>query len=463
MPIKNLYNNIKIELLAFHKSREGVNGTHFYHILLPSKWPILMSFVLFSLALAFVIYVNFTKYLIVSNLNFIFITFLIILYFWGYDVLNESGEHTETVRTGIKFGMVLFILSEIMFFFAFFWAYIHSSINPSIEIGHVWPPIGQVDLLINSTQLPFLNTLLLLTSGICITLVHKIAGIFFEIEEIVINLKLKRIYKNIIENKKIFFNNIINIIYKFNYIRHFTRVIINCGLFLTISLAIVFTVIQYNEYVDASFNISDGIYASCFFLLTGFHGLHVIVGSILLCLCFIQLYKSQSYYKSMTGLECAIWYWHFVDVVWLFLYILVYLITDEAYQHEAKITLINRLNKLDFIFNNFMHGCSNEVKALGFASKNQKFFNISATTSMSEIVWLHDFIMFFIIVIFFIILALFYGILKKYTVYFLGDAYVKHVEDLELLKEDVFSSEFHNDNKAKIPYSEEGLFRSKTF
>lgn len=458
--------NTLLELLVYHKSRQGVNGTHFFHILKPSKWPILMSFALFSLALAFIVYVNIKTSTIFSNLMFVFITFLTILYYWGFDLLNESGEHTTLVRTGIKMGMVLFIMSEVMFFFAFFWAYLHSSINPSIEIGHVWPPVGQVELLINSTELPFLNTVLLLTSGICITLVHKVSDIFFNIEEIIINSKLKKIYKTLKKKKTLLFKKICNIIYKLNYVRHFARIVICCGLLITIILALIFTIIQYNEYVEASFNISDGIYACCFFLMTGFHGIHVIVGSILLIICFFQLYKSQHYYKSMTGLECAIWYWHFVDIVWLFLYVIVYLITDEAYEHEAKVSLISRLNKLDLVFNNFVHGCTNtRIDHIGFASKNQKFFNISATTTMSEIIWLHDFIMFFIIIIFFVILALFYGILKKYTTLLVMDTYMKHIDDLELLKEDNFANEFKNDpkNAKKIPSSEEGLFRSQTF
>jgi len=462
MQLKKIYNKLKIELITYHKNRQGVNNSHFYHILLPSKWPILMSLALFALALSFVITVNLANSIIFSNLNIIMISFITVLYFWAFDMINEGGEHTNLVRRGIKIGMTLFIMSEVMFFFAFFWAYFHSSINPSIEIGHVWPPVGQVELLINSIQLPFLNTLLLLSSGICITLVHKVSAIFFEFEEVIINLKLKGIYKTLKNKKSILFNKILNNIYKLNYIRHFARIMINCGLVLTITLALIFTLIQYNEYVDASFNISDGIYASCFFLMTGFHGVHVIVGSILLIICFVQLSKSQHYYKSITGLECAIWYWHFVDVVWLFLYIVVYLLTDEAYQHEAKVSLINRLNRLDLVFNNFVHGC---IENVGFATKNQKFFNISATTAMSEIIWLHDFIMFFIIIIFFIILALFYGILKKYTTIFLAEAYIKHVDNLELTRKTKYTDEFKFDTNIdkKIPQSKEGIFRSKTF
>lgn len=420
-------------LISYHLSRQGINGLHIYHIIKPSKWPALMSIILFGLAVGFVAWVNPTSDSIISkfNLYLISIAFLSIFYFWCFDLMNESGEHNQKIRQGIKLGMILFILSEFMFFFAFFWAYLHSSTNPSIFIGHIWPPFGQASLLIESISLPFLNTLLLLTSGFCVTLAHKFSSILFFIEESLINLKFSRIFK-VFNNPRISliigFEHILSLLFSFNYMRHILRVGLAVALALTIFLAIIFTNIQYNEYLEASFNISDGIYASCFYLMTGFHGIHVIIGTIFLIVCFIQIKNVQHFYKEVTGLECAIWYWHFVDVVWLFLYIIVYLIADDAYQRETKITLITYLNELDKVFNNFAHGCIHDIKVTGFATNKQKYFNFPATTAMSEIIWLHDYIMFFIIVIFFIVLALFYGILRDYTTVLLYEKYIKFAQ-----------------------------------
>lgn len=426
------YKFFNITLLAYHLSRQGVNGLHLYHIIKPSKWPALMAINLFALAVGFVVWVLPETNKILSNFNLyiIFISFLSVFYFWCFDLMNEAGEHNKRIRQGIKLGMILFILSEFMFFFAFFWAYLHSSTNPSIFIGHIWPPLGQASLLIESITLPFLNTLLLLTSGLCVTLAHKFSSILFSIEESVINLKFRSVIKTFVLTKKkliLCIEKLAKIIFSFNYMRHILRVGLVVALLLTIVLAVIFTNIQYNEYVESKFNITDGIYASCFYLMTGFHGIHVIIGTIFLIACFIQVKAVKSFYKEMTGLECAIWYWHFVDIVWLFLYIIVYLIADDAYQRVAKMTLIERLNNLDKVFNNFAHGCI-EYKAIGFASPKQKYFNFPATTSMSEIIWLHDYIMFFIIIILFVVLALFYGILRDYTTVFLYEKYLKFVD-----------------------------------
>jgi heme/copper-type cytochrome/quinol oxidase subunit 3 len=346
--------------------------------------------------------------------------------------MNESGEHNQRIRQGIKLGMILFILSEFMFFFAFFWAYLHSSTNPSIWIAHAWPPLGQATLLIESISLPFLNTLLLLTSGFCVTLAHKFSSVLFTIEESLINLKLSRIFYEFNSIFPYIFapRFVLNLIFGLNFNRHSLRVGLVFSLALTIILALVFTNIQYHEYVEANFNISDGIFASCFYLMTGFHGIHVIVGTVFLIACFIQLKSAQSFYKEMTGLDCAIWYWHFVDVVWLFLYVIVYLIADDAFHHEMSEGLLCYLYDLEKIFNNFSHGCITHLgHTRGYALPNQLGFNPSATTAMSEIIWLHDYIMFFIIVIFFVVLALFYGILKEYTVTAIYEYYLKYKQN----------------------------------
>lgn len=175
--------------------------------------------------------------------------------------------------------MVLFIISEIMFFFAFFWGFFHSSIAPVFNIGGVWPP--KAISIINTYTIPLTNTFFLLTSGITITWSH--------------HALLSRAKKLTI-----------------------------IGLLLTIILAVLFTILQGLEYLNSPFNISDGIYGSCFYLATGFHGAHVFIGTLALFISFIRLILNHFTNKHHFGFESSIWYWHFVDLVWLFLFINVY-------------------------------------------------------------------------------------------------------------------------------------------
>ena len=177
------------------------------------------------------------------------------------------------------YGMLLFIVSEVMFFFAFFWAFFHSSVNPSIFIGGVWPPAYIVTL--DPWKIPLLNTILLLSSGASVTWAHH---------AIVLGSK----YQGCV------------------------------ALIVTIILASIFSGLQGFEYVTAPFSISDGIYGSCFYMLTGFHGFHVIVGTIFLAVGLLRLYLNHFTRQHHFGFEAAAWYWHFVDVVWLFLFITVY-------------------------------------------------------------------------------------------------------------------------------------------
>lgn len=389
---------IKNFIVAFHNARAG-NGLHgaqgltIFHLLNPSWWPILMTIVLFLLVLNF-----FTLFHgPIMNFRLAFYMAFIVVAYWFNDIFSESGEHNSRIRFGLKLGMVLFIMSEVMFFFAFFWAYFHSSINPSIEIGNIWPPYGQESLILESTSLPLLNTLLLLSSGVFVTIVHKLTKVFFIIEESLINLKFKFIFPNF----RYFLHNIYNnmkFIIRINFEREFLRLQILTHFIFTIIFALIFTNIQFCEYLEAEFNISDGIFASCFYMMTGFHGIHVIVGTIFLILCFLEFYGSCNYYKEHVGLECAIWYWHFVDVVWLFLYVVVYSLTDKY--------------KINNFLDNFETAtCLNEH--VGFAVRKQKYFNFSSTITMSEIVWLHDFIMYFIIILTFLVLALFVGLVQE--------------------------------------------------
>jgi cytochrome c oxidase subunit 3 len=175
--------------------------------------------------------------------------------------------------------MILFIVSEVMFFFAFFWAFFHSSIAPVYNIGGVWPP--KAISTISAYTVPLTNTFILLTSGATVTWAHH---------------ALLARAKNILL----------------------------VALLLTLLLATLFTGLQGFEYVNAPFNISDGVYGSCFYMATGFHGFHVFVGTIALLVSFIRIVLNHFTNKHHFGFESAIWYWHFVDVVWLFLFINVY-------------------------------------------------------------------------------------------------------------------------------------------
>ena len=258
--------------------------SHLFHIVDPSPWPLLASLSLFNLVLgsAFYFHGKSVGSLIVLY-SFFFLS--LIAFLWWRDVVREGtyeGKHTLVVQKGLKLGMILFIVSEVMFFFSFFWAFFNFSLAPSIQFGSVWPPYGIC--VFNYADIPFLNTLILLISGVFVTWTHK---------EI-----LSKFSKN---NFKAIFS-----------------------LIMTIILAILFTVLQVFEYIEASFSIADSSYGSVFFMATGFHGFHVIIGTLFLSVCLIRMFKYHFTKDHHLGLVFAIWYWHFVDVVWLFLYLVVY-------------------------------------------------------------------------------------------------------------------------------------------
>lgn len=216
-----------------------------------------------------------------------------IMYFWWRDVIREStfaGYHTIRVQYGLRLGVILFIISEIMFFASFFWAFFHSSLSPSLELGSIWPPLG-VDVF-NLLKIPLLNTLILLLSGLTVTWSHH-----------VIRDKEWQKLGCIVVN---------------NYIECAT------ALFVTILLGIEFTVWQAYEYIKATFYIYDGIYGSTFYMTTGLHGLHVIIGTVFLIVCLVRLLKLHFIFNHHFGYEAAIRYWHFVDVVWIFLFLSIY-------------------------------------------------------------------------------------------------------------------------------------------
>lgn len=255
--------------------------THAFHIVDPSPWPILAAIAAFTLACGITAYMHKTIggwFGLKLGVGFI----IFVMFAWWRDVIREAmfeNSHTAIVRRGLRLGMILFIVSEIMFFFAFFWAFFHSSIAPSHAIGGVWPPKAITP--INICTIPLLNTLLLLTSGASITWAHH----------------------SICTGSK----------------RHALLALI-----ITQFLAVFFTCLQAYEYLNAPFSISDGIYGSCFFMTTGFHGFHVIIGLIAISVSFIRLILNHFTTTRHFGFECALWYWHFVDVVWLFLFATVY-------------------------------------------------------------------------------------------------------------------------------------------
>lgn len=260
---------------------------HKFHIVTASPWPFIASLGALMLTVGGVMF--FHGYQPGVTLMYSGLAIIIgIMFVWWRDVIREStylGYHTSPVLRGLRLGVVLFIVSEIMFFFAFFWAFFHSSISPSVDLGAVWPPIG-VNIL-NPLHIPLLNTFILLISGVFVTLSHHALCVSP--------------------------NHSIN--------THYVAVI---SLFFSLFLAIEFTLWQLFEYVEAIFYINDGVYGSSFYLTTGFHGFHVFIGTLFLTVSLIRLLSGQLLTSHHFGYEAAIRYRHFVDVVWLFLYVFVY-------------------------------------------------------------------------------------------------------------------------------------------
>lgn len=255
------------------------NQYHPFHIIAPSPWPILRRFLAINLLIS-IIFLFLHK-----NLNFFFVTVTLIslaIFLWWRDVSRErsfQGYHSIQVISGLRLGIILFIASEVLFFVSFFWIFFHRSLSPTIELGNSWPPLGIMP--INPFQIPLLNTIILLSSGIRVTWAHHAL-----------------LQNNNNQTKK--------------------------GLITTIFLGIYFTMLQAWEYWDASFNFSDSIFGSSFFIATGFHGLHVIIGTLFLGAALKRFSINLFSRHHHLGLEISIWYWHFVDVVWLFLYTFLY-------------------------------------------------------------------------------------------------------------------------------------------
>lgn len=262
------------------------NQKHGFHLVDPSPWPILTAFSTLTMIVGFVSYLHSSTTFSsifggsVAILGLVLLISMVSL--WWRDVIREAtmeGQHTLVVQQGIKLGVALFIVSETMFFFAFFWAFFHSSFNPSPSIGGVWPPAFMV--VVDPWKIPLLNSVVLLSSGISVTYAHY---------------SLTQGCKDDTSR----------------------------ALMVTLFLSTVFSGLQTIEYCTASFTISDNIYGSLFFMITGLHGFHVFAGSVFLKVCFVRLHLDHFTIEHHVGFESAVWYWHFVDVIWLFVFIFIY-------------------------------------------------------------------------------------------------------------------------------------------
>ena len=259
---------------------------HPYHVPHASPWPFLGACAAGLMAAGMVMFMHNATlasfHIGAKGLLLGAIGVLTVMWVWWRDVIHEAfveKAHSKETKTGLRYGMALFISSEVMFFFAFFWAFFASSIFPKEAIGFVWPP-KNIEV-VHPFDLPFLMTMILLLSGCTVTWAHHA----------------------ILEGKQA------------ESVK---------ALAVTVALGIAFTCFQGYEYYHATFHFKDGIYPSAFYMATGFHGFHVLVGSIFLTVCLFRAKNGHFTPQSHFGFEAAAWYWHFVDVVWLFLFTAVY-------------------------------------------------------------------------------------------------------------------------------------------
>ena len=280
--------------MAKHLEYEDSGKPHPYHIVNPSPWPLLSSFAGGLLAVGVVMYMHSMEIAgMPVGLKGVYLGLAAVLatmYFWWRDVVKESVEekaHNKITEFGMRYGMALFIASEVMFFVAFFWAFFDAALYPAdanmysrVEhTGGEWPPVGVET--VPAFGLPFMMTLILLLSGTTVTWAHHA----------------------VMENNQ----------------KDLVR-----ALALTVFLGLFFLGFQAYEYTAVKFGFTDGIYSSTFFMATGFHGFHVLVGTIFLFVCLLRAWVGHFTKEKHFGFEAAAWYWHFVDVVWLFLFVAVY-------------------------------------------------------------------------------------------------------------------------------------------
>jgi len=273
----------------------AMKTNHEYHLVDPSPWPLLGGIFAFFMAVGAIMWMKnlalFNAHLGPWLFGFGMLGVLYVMVSWWRDVIHEAspagGHHTPVVQLHHRYGMILFIASEVMFFVAWFWAYFNTALFPASDvlflrkevIGGVWPPHGIATF--DPWHLPLLNTLILLLSGTTVTWAH-------------------------------------------HALLHNDRKGLKLALWCTIVLGALFTTCQAIEYSHAAFSYSGNIYGATFFMATGFHGFHVLIGTIFLAICLARAYAGQFTPRQHLGFEFAAWYWHFVDVVWLFLFACIY-------------------------------------------------------------------------------------------------------------------------------------------
>ena len=282
---------------------------HDYHLVNPSPWPLLGSLSVLVLAVGSVIFMKGMFGLEKGFPWIMLVGFAMVMWVmlgWWREVIREgrTGDHTPVVEIGLKYGMILFIASEIMFFGAWFWSFFEFAIFHAARVGETfdagspvweglnafaeWPPVGVTTF--DPFHLPLMNTLILLLSGVTVTAAHH------------------ALQHNKMDQAK-------------------------SMLAVTIILGVAFSALQAYEYSLAQFTFDGTIYGSAFFMATGFHGAHVVIGTIFLAVCLIRMYAKNMTAEKHLGFEFAAWYWHFVDVVWLFLFAFVYVIPHVVLGH----------------------------------------------------------------------------------------------------------------------------------
>lgn len=265
----------------------ALEKNHDYHILTPSLWPLFGAIAAFVMLFGAVLWMspqidNNQPWVFFAGLAGVFYT----MFGWWSETVaeNQAGDHTPVVRIGLRYGYIMFIMSEVMFFSAWFWSFFKHALYPMGPMSpiedSVWPPAGIETF--DPWHLPLINTLILLCSGAAATWAHHAL-----------------VHGNHREDMK-------------------------KGLALAVFLGVFFTIVQAYEYSHAAFGFSGNIYGANFFMLTGFHGFHVLIGTIFLFVCLMRTYRGHFTPENHIGMEAAAWYWHFVDVVWLFLFAVIY-------------------------------------------------------------------------------------------------------------------------------------------
>lgn len=263
---------------------------HDYHILKPSIWPMMAAVAAFIMLFGAVLGMHGTADSFFSNYWLFLIGaagVLYVMFGWWGAVISDShaGDHTPVVQLGLKMGFQMFLIMEAMMFAAFFWAFFKHAMYPmgplSPAVDGVWPPVG-IEVF-DPWHLPLINTLILLCSGFSLTWAH---------------------------HALVHDNN---------------RADLKKGLWITVLLGVLFTIFQAYEYSHAAFGFTDGVYASVFYMATGLHGAHVIIGTLFLFVCLVRAHRGHFTPTKHLGLEAAAWYWHFVDAIWIFLFAAIYI------------------------------------------------------------------------------------------------------------------------------------------